>query len=159
MKNINQHIRKITTETALLRIKNDIIQAMDDQCVVCLVLLDGSSAFDLVSHSKLVERLEKQFAVTGKALDWISSYISGRKQRVVIGDLSLDGVVSEPEIIKQGVPQGSVLGPLIFTLYVTPIGDICRKHNKLFQQIYMALKNCISQDHCIELENCMVSWP
>ena len=93
-----------STETVLLKVKVDILQAMDNQGVVCLILLDLSAAFDTVIHQLLLNRLKYRFGFSGVILDWIRSYLTERKQRVVIGDVQSDVVE-----LAQGVPQGSVL--------------------------------------------------
>ena len=117
-----------STETALLRIHNDILQSMDKQCVSLLVLLDLSAAFDTVDHHVLLPILERKYGVTGTVLDWFHSYLSGRTQCV-----SIDGVKSDPQSLKYGVPQGSVLGPILFSVYTSSLGDIIRKHGINYQ--------------------------
>ena len=101
-----------STETALLKVKNDILMNMDRQCVTLLVLLDLSAAFDTVDHAILIDRLSTEFGVTGPVLNWFTSYLSNRSQRV-----SIDGVLSEKFNLDCGVPQGSCLGPLLFVIY------------------------------------------
>ena len=71
-------------ESALVHFKADILASMDKQQVVCLILLDLSAAFDTVDYSILLQRLESVFGITGTALDWIWSYLTGRSQRVII---------------------------------------------------------------------------
>ena len=95
-----------STETALLRVKTDILKAMDNQEVTCLVLLDLSAAFDTVDHKILLERLENYFGITGTALQWIRSYLTNRSQRVVIGDTNTTGAKSSSISLECGVPQG-----------------------------------------------------
>ena len=113
-----------STETALIRIHNDILMALDNNESVLFVSLDLSAAFDTIDHNILLRRLENCFGITGNCLSWISSYLEGRTLRVVI-----DGTASEAKDIKFGVPQGSVLGPKLFTMYLIPIGSIARRHN------------------------------
>ena len=84
---------------------------MDKQEVTLLVLLDLSAAFDTVNHSLLLNILENDFGVTDSALKWFQSYLSGRKQRILI-DNSLSDVFN----LTCGVPQGSCLGPVLFLL-------------------------------------------
>ena len=91
-----------STETALSRIHNDILCAIDDNECVILVLLDLSAAFDTVDHDILIERLKHRF---GKALTWIKSYLSERTQFVKIGSKHSDN-----HKLCRGVPLGSVLG-------------------------------------------------
>ena len=112
-----------STETALLRVHNDICMAMDNQQVTILVLLDLSAAFDTVDHAVLLKRLSERVGIRGMALKWFQSYLSGRTQRVSVKD-----ALSEPSTLSCGVPQGSVLGPLLFTVYTLPLGDLVRRH-------------------------------
>ena len=128
-----------STESALVCVKADILAFMDKQEVVCLVILDLSAAFDMVDHSILLHGMESVFGITSMALDWIQSYITGRSQRVVIGDTK-----SEPVPLTFGVSQGTVLRPILFTLYTCPLGEICRSHSVTyhlyadFQQLYLS---------------------
>ena len=122
-----------STEFALLHVRTDILQAMDNQEVTCLILLDLSAAFDTVSHSLLLNRLRYIFSVTDMALNWKESYLKDHTQSMVLGDMDTTRAKSEAKHIKQGVPQGSILGPTLFTLYISPLGDICRSHEVLFQ--------------------------
>jgi hypothetical protein len=93
--------------------------AMEQRKVSALVLLDLSAAFDTVDHSILVERLSSFFGFCGKSLSLLSSYLTDRSQSVQI-----DNVKSPPVKLPTGVPQGSVLGPLLFSLYVAPLSQI-----------------------------------
>ena len=87
------------------------------------MLLDLSSAFDTIDHKTLIDLLESQFGVTDKALDWIKSYLSNRKQRV-----DLNNNLSEVCDVNYGVPQGSCLGSILFLLYVSQLYDIIDRH-------------------------------
>lgn len=103
-----------STETALLQVRNDILLNMNKQQVTLLVFLDLSAAFDTIDHSVLLRRLETKFGFTGTALEWFKSYLSGRFQQVVIDDATSDKFNMD-----FGVPQGSCLGPLLFSIYTT----------------------------------------
>ena len=111
------------TETTILKVNSDILENIANKQVTALVLIGLSAAFDTVSHHILLDRLEKRFGITGTTLNWFREYLRDRSQQV-IGDAQSNSVV-----LKQRVPQGSVLGPLCFTYYTAPLGDICRKHN------------------------------
>ena len=111
-----------STETALLRVQNDILCALDRNESVILVLLDLSVAFDTVDHSVLMTssiRLSACFGFQGTVLKWLKSYLSSRKLFVKVGNSH-----SSQFALKCGVPQGSVLGPLLYLLYTSPIADI-----------------------------------
>jgi hypothetical protein len=96
---------------------------MNRKHVSLLVLLDLSAAFNTVDHTILLHRLETSFGVTGSALDWISSYLSGRTQRV-----SVNGGLSDTCHVSYGVPQGSCLGPLLFTIYASKLFEVIKMH-------------------------------
>jgi hypothetical protein len=113
-----------SVETALLRVHNDILHAIDNQQGVILVLLDLSAAFDTISHNILLHRLEHRFGISGNVLSWITSYLTDRFQSVVY-----KGKTSASLLVPHGVPQGSVLGPILFSLYTSPICDIVSQHN------------------------------
>ena len=113
-----------STETALVKIQNDLLLEMDNRTCVVLILLDMSAAFDTISHSILLNRLNTKFSITGNANKWLESYFTNRSQRVII-----DGFLSDSVDIACGMPQGSILGPKGYPLYVTPIFNIANKHN------------------------------
>ena len=111
--------RNYSTETALSKVKNDLLMNMNEQHVSLLVLLDVSAAFNTVDHRILLERLSSKFGFTGDAFNWFRSYLSQRSQRVVIR-----GTVSEKFDVSHGVPQGSPLGPLLFIIYASKLFDV-----------------------------------
>ena len=82
-----------------------------------------SATCDTIDHTILLRRLDDWFGVTGKALNWFKSYLTGRCQRINIGDC-----LSSKADLKFGVPQGSILGPLLFTLYTTPLSNTISGH-------------------------------
>ena len=108
-----------STETALLKIKNDILLGMNSQEVTLLVLADLSPAFDTIEHSNLLSRLQTKAGVAGCVLDWFKSYLTGRSQRV-----SVKGSESNKFALSCGVPQGSCLGPLLFSIYTSELFDV-----------------------------------
>ena len=112
-----------STETALLCMLDSFYSAIDDKRLTTLISLDISAAFDTISHSILLRRFEMEFGVTGIALDWVRSYLTDRRQFVKLGRHCSDTVKCS-----SGVPQGSVLGPLFFAVYVSPVGDLIKSH-------------------------------
>ena len=95
---------------------NDIVTTIGRDNGAMLVLLDLSAAFDIIDHDSLFYILEKYVGICGSALKLIKSYFYNRTQRVQI-----DNVLSDFANIIRGVPQGSVLGPLKFCLYLLPL--------------------------------------
>lgn len=146
-----------STESALLRVQNDILASLDKKQVVALVMLDLSAAFDTIDHDILLQRLERRFNITDNALAWVKSYLTGRHQCV-----SVNKSYSSDVPLTCGVPQGSVLGPLLFSMYMTPLSDIAKRFNILYHfyaddgQLYVAFnpKETVSLD---VLESCISS--
>ena len=90
-------------------------------------MIDISAAFDTIDHHILLHRLRHRYGVLGAALKWIESYLTDRCQRVCLND-----EYPPRFVLYTRVPQGSVLGLLLFSLYIQPIGDIIRKHGLTF---------------------------
>ena len=103
-------------ETALLKVHNDTLLNMDNQRVTLLMLLDLSSPLDTVDHEVLIRRLEITFGIADTRLQCFRSYLAGRSQPVL-----LNGSFSEDFSLPHGVPQGSCLGPLLFTTYASKL--------------------------------------
>ena len=141
-----------STETALLKILDDLNKVVNSGKTAVLVGLDLSAAFDTIEHDILLDRLRTVFGVSGEALVWIETYLRGRKQYVMAGGER--STLSECDF---GVPQGSVLGPFLFSIYVSPIIDIITTHGVQFHQyaddtqLYIAIH---SNDDLVRLEKC-----
>ena len=106
---------KHSCETALTAIVDDWISAIDNNEIIGTVLLDLSKAFDLVSHRLLLEKL-RYYQFSDRSLHWFKSYFDHRSQQV-----SISGTLSSSKLISSGVPQGSVLGPLLFLIYINDL--------------------------------------
>ena len=105
-----------STETALLQIVNDFLLSLENWNISIVTLLDLSAAFDTIDHNTLLSHLEHVFGIHGTVLQWFSSYLSNRSQTVSINNLK-----SDPAAVSYCVPQGSVLGPVLFVLYPHPL--------------------------------------
>lgn len=112
-----------STETALLKVQSDILCALGQKKGVILILLDLSAAFDTVDHHILMSTLE-HLGLRGTTYDWFKSYLTGRHQKI-----SINGKDSDPKMLECGVPQGSVLGPILFTLYTRSLGALLQQYN------------------------------
>ena len=108
-----------STETALLSVYDSLVQATAKQQVSCLCLLDLSAAFDTIDHTILLHRLATWFGITDVALSWFRSYLLSHTSIV-----AASGFKSSSFSASCGVPQGSVLGPLLFIMYTTPLGSL-----------------------------------
>jgi len=112
-----------STETAVLKVVADILQALDSGDLAVLVLIDLSTAFDAVDHATLLRRLRKSYGLNGIVIDWFTSYLSGRTQCV-----STSTTTSTSSLLECGVPQGSVLEPILFLLYATDVLQLIKRH-------------------------------
>ena len=104
-----------------MRVQNDILEAIDGGKCVFLVLLDLSVAFDTVSHDILLDTLSTDSGISGSALSWISSYVTNQTESMLVS-----GKYSNPAHLRCGVPQGSVLGPALFSHYSSPVASLIR---------------------------------
>lgn len=111
-----------STETTLLKVVNDLLCGIDNGNISLLTMLDLSAAFDTIDHQILFERLSSAFGVKNTALSWFKSYLDNRTQKVKVNSFYSDSIP-----VEFGVPQGSVLGPLLFTMYIYPISSVINK--------------------------------
>jgi len=130
-----------STETALLKVVNDIVTAACDRLSTVLLSLDISAAFDTIDHTILLDRARRDFGIHDTALNWLQSFVSDRKQYVAVGAQQ-----SQSADCTSGVPQGSVLGPLLFAMYISPVGNVVAAHSLRYHQyaddtqLYMAVR-------------------
>ena len=145
-----------STETTLQRINNNILASMDAGKVTVLTLLDLSAAFNTIDHTTRLRRLDDWCGVTGKAVDWFKSYLTGRCQRIRLG-------LSSKAYLKFGVPQWYVISPLLFTLYTTPLSSMISGHtipHHLYaddSQVYVSFASGDSAAALNGLQSCLAS--
>ena len=148
-----------STETALLKVKNDLLMNMDKGHVSLLVLLDLSAAFDTVDHKILLKTLQMKLGVCGSGLSWFKSYLEGRSQRICIKE-----TLSQSFDLQWGVPQGSCLGPLLFTIYSSDLFSRWESHLPTAHayaddtQLYLSFSPSVGTgelDAVTAIENCI----
>ena len=110
----------------LLETVDIILSALEEGAPVDVLYLDFCKAFDTVPHFRLITKLES-YGITGKVLYTIRDFLSDRSIRVAVG-----GKMSDPQAVKSGVPQGSVLGPLLFVLFINDLPDGLKNEVRLF---------------------------
>ena len=126
-------------ETAVLKLTDDILKSFRGKKMCCLVLLDMSAAFDTVDHDLLLSTLQNNYNIDGSVLKWLASYLNNRRFAVTVGTTKADEI-----LMLYGVPQGSLLGPLLFILYTKEVARIALRYGLRIQlyaddtQLYLA---------------------
>lgn len=145
-----------STETALIKVTNDILCALDKRQCVYLVLLDLSAAFDTIDHQVFNTQMKNQYGISGSVLKWMQSYLEERKQQVTIS-----GTPSDEVNLEYGFPQGSCIGPFGFKLYTKPLTEIAERHGISIHlyaddtQLYTAFDPDDSKQAMDRLESCI----
>ena len=140
----------------MLKILKDLLNSADKGVISILSLLDQSAAFDTLDHDILLKRLSISFGIQGTALEWFKSYLVDRKFSITI-----DSIKSPLYTLMFGVPQGSVLGPILYTMYTQSLSDVIKQHMMLYHkyaddtQLYnSSAPNQVSMS-ILETENCV----
>jgi len=119
----SNHRKGHSTETALLRVWSDMLMAANEHRLTLLCMLNMSAAFDCVDHSILLHRLQVGVGITGIVLDWITSFLTGHTQQV-----AYNSQLSIMQTVMCGVPQVSVIGPLLYVLYTAELSEVITHH-------------------------------
>ena len=146
---------KRSCNTQLIEVLEDWSAAVESHCPVDVVYLDFQKAFDSVPHQRLLHKLQC-YGVTGKLLKWIKSFLSGRRQQVV-----LRGCASDWTDVDSGVPQGSVLGPLLFLVYINDLPETVQGNIKMFADDTKLYSTVSTPGDGISLQadlDCLVHW-
>ena len=168
MKHLEHHIltdhqhgfrAKRSTETQLIQTIHDISKSLDEKKTVDMAILDFSKAFDKVPHKRLIHKL-KYYGITGPISSWIENFLTERTQQVVI-----NGSASTPIQVTSGVPQGTVLGPLFFLLYINDLPNNFTSNVRLFADdclLYLPVKSdndtSLLQNDLLKLEEWQNTW-
>ena len=147
-------------ETLMTKMFDDIITEIEEKKTVALILLDLSAAFDTIDHAILLKKLQTDYGFNGVVLSWFKSYLSNRSFSVLI-----EYQLSESGFLWFGVPQGSILGPLLFILYTKYLSQIAKRHGLEIQlyaddsQLYFGFRplqdELQTKDLTVRIENCL----
>ena len=146
-------------ESQLIITMNDLLEAWNDKDQVDMIILDFSKAFDMVPHQKLLHKL-RNYGVDGKLNVWIEQFLSNREQRVLV-----DGEFSNYDKVLSGVPQGTVLGPLLFLCFINDLPEHVKSQIRLFADdclLYRRIKKALDlqllQEDLEALEKWAETW-
>ena len=148
MTNLNHGFRAgYSCETQLLTTADDLLQSFDKDKQIDVAILDFSKAFDTVPHNKLLFKLNN-YGISGPTLSWLESFLTKRSMRVV-----LDGSASEATSVDSGVPQGTVLGPLLFLCHINDLPESVTSKVRLFADDCLLYREIDNFDDHLCLQN------
>ena len=139
--------RRRSCETQLLTLADELIKGLDKGRQLDLAILDFSKAFDRVPHERLLKKLD-HYGIRGKTLEWIRAFLTNRTQKVTV-----EGVVSESIHVKSGVPQGNVLGPILFLVFINDLPASVQSSSRLFADDCVVYREIRSDKDCQILQD------
>ena len=146
---------KHSTDTQLITFTHELAQNLDKRKQTDIIILDFSKAFDKVSHRHLIHKLQF-YGINKTVTNWINTFLSSRTQRVI-----LDGTTSDQIQVTSGVPQGSVLGPILFLLYINDLPTGTHSHIRLFADDAILYREIKTKQDCTVLQddlNTLAKW-
>ena len=149
--------RNFSCETAITRIHNDILLMIDKKTNILLTFFDLSAAFDTVNHRLLLKKLQQSYGIEQNVLSWIQSYLTDRSFKVRVRNDE-----SENCLLQIGVPQGSILGPILFILYTKSLETVVSKYNISVHfyaddtQLYMSFNVHLDDPDISQLSACFI---
>ena len=147
--------KRRSCETQLILTIDDLARGLNHKQQIDAVLLDFSKAFDRVPHQRLLLKL-KHYGVRGNILSWIEDFLSARTQEIII-----EGSKPSPSPVMSGVPQGTVLGPLLFLVYINDMPECVKSEIKLFVDdslLYRRIQNIADCHQLQEDLNKLQEW-
>ena len=149
--------KRISCESQLIMLVQDLALNIEEKHQTNMILLDFSKAFDKVPHQRLLHKL-KSFGISQQATGWIAGFLFDRTQQVLV-----EGIASNPSPVTSGVPQGSVLGPLLFLLFINDLPSYIKNSSdiRLFADDCVIYRRIASQQDALALQedlNSLLDW-
>ena len=151
----NMALSRIECMSNLLLAMEEWTEALDFGYDIGIIYTDFTKAFDSVTHKRIAVKLES-LGIKGKVLRWIEAFLTGRRHRV-----SVDGELSDWVYVKSGIPQGPVLGPILFVMFINDMPRVIKNCWKLFADDAKIYSTIQSDDDTVSLENdinSLVEW-